>query len=235
MQACDPLIRFRRRRAWRGLRLSLIAGVGLLVTALSLQAEQDSAGPAAGTGQADVSAPSPTSEPSATEPATSELAGAAAEPAAVVAARQRAELMHAIYAETLHVMHERYFHGSRAIVPARAMEDIFKALQRQSGVEARWMSVNVRAMSIHHEPKSAFELAAAKDIAAGQPAVEAIADGYYRRAGAIEMTAGCVACHDGFGKPPTNVPKFAALVISIPVAGDPAESPAATELAPATD
>ncbi len=235
MQSCDPLIRFRRRRAWRGLRLSLIAGVGLLVTALSLQAEQDSAGLAVGAGQADVSAPSPTSEQAATEPATSELAEAAAEPAAVVAARQRAELMHAIYAETLHVMHERYFHGSRAIVPARAMEDIFKALQRQSGVEARWMSVNVRAMSIHHEPKSAFELAAAKDIAAGQPAVEAIADGYYRRAGAIEMTAGCVACHDGFGKPPTNVPKFAALVISIPVAGDPAESPAATELAPATD
>src|SRR5690606_18335907 len=136
---------------------------------------------------------------------------------------------HAIYAETLHVMHERYFHGSRAIVPARAMEDIFKALKRQSGIEARWMSVNVRAMSIHHEPQTEFELAAAKDIAAGQPAIETVADGYYRRAGAIEMTAGCVACHDGFGKPPTNVPKFAALVISIPVASASSGSPTSLE------
>lgn len=149
--------------------------------------------------------------------------------AAVADARQRAELMHAIHAETLHVMHERYFHGARAIVPARAMEDIFATLKRQSGVQTRWMSVNVRAMSLHHEPKTEFELEAAKEIAAGKPAFESIADGYYHRAGAIPMTAGCVACHDGFGKPPTAAPKFAALVISIPLPSDSPAAPAASD------
>jgi hypothetical protein len=225
MQPDSPLRNARRRLFRPSVSLLLAAVVGLLVTTLSLRAEQNHPGPAAETGPAGGSAPS----------TASEQASVAAEPAAIVAARQRAELMHAIYAETLHVMHERYFHGSRAIVPARAMEDIFKAMRRQSGVEARWLSVNVRAMSIHHEPKTEFERAAAKDIAAGQPAVEAIADGYYRRAGAIEMTPGCVACHDGFGKPPSNVPKFAALVISIPVSGDPAELPDSPDSAPASD
>jgi|GEM_PF-246037 len=223
MQPYRPLMMFREQLPWRRGRLPLLAATGLLITALSLQAEQEHAGPAAGT--------EPTAE--------SERAVVGEEPLpespAVAAARHRAELMHAIYAETLHVMHERYFHGSRAIVPARAMEDIFKAMKRQSGVEARWMSVNVRAMSIHHEPQTEFELAAAKDIAAGQPAVEAITDGYYRRAGAIEMTAGCVACHDGFGKPPTNVPKFAALVISIPVPEDALLSADSPAPAPASD
>lgn len=214
MQPYRPLMMFHQRFSWRYGRLPLLAAAGMLATTLSLQAEQEHAGPAAGTERTTESGQAEESEQAAVgeEPSPELLA--------IAAARHRAELMHSIYAETLHVMHERYFHGSRAIVPARAMEDIFKAMKRQSGVEARWMSVNVRAMSIHHEPKTEFELTAAKGIAAGQPAVEAIADGYYRRAGAIEMTAGCVACHDGFGKPPTNVPKFAALVISIPVPDD---------------
>ncbi len=212
----------RQRFVRQGVHLPLIALLGLLMTTLSLRAEQDHVDPA---GPVE----------SGAQLTVQEQAGVGEESAAVVAARQRAELLHAVYAETLHVMHERYFHGSRAIVPARAMEDIFKTLKRQSGTEARWMSVNVRAMSIHHEPKTEFDLAAAKGIAAGQPAVEAITDGYYRRAGAIEMTAGCVACHDGFGKPPTNVPKFAALVISIPVASDAAEPPDSPARTPASD
>ena len=229
MQPDRPLMIFYQRFPWRSGRLPLLAATGLLITTLSLQAEQEHARPAAGT--------APSAASVQTEESLQATGGEepSAEPAAMIAARHRAELMHSLYAETLHVMHERYFHGSRAIVPARAMEDIFKAIKRQSGVEARWMSVNVRAMSIHHEPKTEFELAAAKDIAAGQPAVEAIVDGYYRRAGAIEMTAGCVACHDGFGKPPTNVPKFAALVISIPVPNDALLSADSPAPAPASD
>ncbi|WP_417729851.1 c-type heme family protein [Rosistilla oblonga] len=135
----------------------------------------------------------------------------------VAEARQRARLMHDIYAATLDVMHHRYFHGGRAIVPARAMEDIFEEIQRDSHTEARWISVNLKPMSIHHKPKTKFEKHAADEIAKGEPAVDIVEDGYYRRATAIPMSGGCIGCHDGFFKKPTKEAKFTGLVISIPV------------------
>ncbi|QDV70111.1 hypothetical protein Poly24_38300 [Rosistilla carotiformis] len=144
----------------------------------------------------------------------------------VAEARQRARLMHDIYGATLDVMHHRYFHGGRAIVPARAMEDIFEEIQRDSHTEARWISVNLKPMSIHHKPKTKFEQHAADEIANGKPAVDIVEDGYYRRATAIPMSGGCIGCHDGFFKKPTKEAKFTGLVISIPVL---AQSPDTSE------
>lgn len=132
-------------------------------------------------------------------------------------ARQQAELMSAIYVSTLDVMHHRYFHGGRSIVPARAMEDIFDELQQQSDIEARWISVNLKPMSIHHKPKTDFEKRAAAEIEQGKPSVDTVEDGYYRRATAISMSGGCIGCHDGFFKKPNSKAKFTGLVISIPV------------------
>jgi hypothetical protein len=132
-------------------------------------------------------------------------------------ARDRAKLMHEIYVVTMDVMHERYFHGERAFVPARAMEDVFAEINRQSKVEARWISVNVRAMSVNHEPKTAFEKRAAEEIAAGKGEYETIEGGYYRRASAIPLADGCVNCHGGFFRETSKTPKFAGLVISVPV------------------
>ena len=143
---------------------------------------------------------------------------------AVATARDRAQLMHDIYAATLDTMHERYFHGDRAIVPAHAMEDVFAQIKRQSNVEARWISVNMKPMSINHEPKTEFEKRAAKEIAGGKEKVEIIEDGYYRRAGAIPLGDGCISCHGGLFQQPTKSPKFAGLVISVPVKQDPGQS-----------
>jgi hypothetical protein len=50
---------------------------------------------------------------------------------AVKAAREQAKLLQEVFATTLDVIHERYFHGDRAAVPARAMEDVFHQLQRR--------------------------------------------------------------------------------------------------------
>lgn len=135
----------------------------------------------------------------------------------VAVARERVELMHRIYAATLEVLHHRYFHDSRATVPARAMEDIFAEMARQSQAEANWISVNTRAMSLSHEPKTEFEKAAAKEIADGKEEFERVEDGYYRHAGAIPLASGCVNCHAGFFKAPPKSPRFAALIISVPV------------------
>ncbi|HEX5442880.1 MAG TPA: DUF3365 domain-containing protein [Pirellulales bacterium] len=135
----------------------------------------------------------------------------------VAAARERAELMHRIYAATLDMLHHRYFHDSRAMVPARAMEDVFAEMATQSQVEANWIAVNMRAMSLSHEPKDEFEKAAAKEIADGKETYELVENGYYRRAGAIPLASGCANCHGGFFKEPPKTPRFTALVISVPV------------------
>lgn len=138
----------------------------------------------------------------------------------VAVARDRAQLMHGIYLATLHTMHDRYFHADRAVVPARAMEDVFSEVERQAGSKANWISVNLRAMSINHEPTTAFEKRAAREIAAGETVLEVIEDGFYRRAGAIPMSGGCVSCHGGFANKPSKDEKFTGLVISIPVVSE---------------
>lgn len=135
----------------------------------------------------------------------------------VTDARQRAVLMDEIYQSTLTVMHERYFHGDRAVVPARAMEDIFKEIQHHSRVEARWISVSFDPMSLNHKPKGDFENKAAEAIADGKPHLEAVDGDYYRRATPVPLGAGCVACHQGFFRNSSSKPKFAGLVISIPL------------------
>ena len=66
----------------------------------------------------------------------------------VAVASDRAKIMHDIYVATLHMMHHYYFHGDRATVPARAMEDVFSEMKLQSSAEARWISVNMKAMSV---------------------------------------------------------------------------------------
>ncbi len=135
----------------------------------------------------------------------------------VSAARERANLMHEIYAATLDVMHERYFREERAIVPARALEDVFAQIDRQTKIQSRWIAVNTPAMSVRHEAKNDFEKRAARELASGKSEIEEVKDGYYHHARAIPLTSGCIACHTGFFKEPPKTPRFAGLVISIPV------------------
>lgn len=138
----------------------------------------------------------------------------------VAVARDRAKIMHNIYAATLDMLHHRYFRSDKAVLPARAMEDVFSEIKLQSKIEAQWISVNMKAMSVDHEPKTDFEKRAAREIAAGKPDYEVVEDGYYRRAIAIPLTSGCISCHGGMFKELSKTPKFAGLVISVPVIRD---------------
>ena len=97
------------------------------------------------------------------------------------------------------------------------MEDVFAEMDRQSNIKAGWISVNTKAMSIHHEPKSDFEKQAAKAIAAGKGDYELVEDGFYRRASAIPLGTGCVSCHTGFFSKTPQTQRFAGLVISVPI------------------
>jgi hypothetical protein len=55
----------------------------------------------------------------------------------IATARERAKLIHTIYSATMDVMHHRYFHGAKATIPARAMEDVFKEIERQENITGR--------------------------------------------------------------------------------------------------
>lgn len=135
-------------------------------------------------------------------------------------ARDRARIMHSIYAATLESMHRHYFSRERAVLPARAMEDIFAEVDRQSNIKSRWMAVNTKAMSVHHEPTTAFEKKAAEEISSGKHEFERVENGIYLRAGSITLGSSCVSCHTPFGSKVDKTPRFAALVISIPVKED---------------
>lgn len=138
-------------------------------------------------------------------------------PVSVEVARDRAKVLHDVYTATLDVMHDRYFHGERAIVPARALEDVFGQMSRQAKIEARWISVNTKAMSLNHEPKTDFEKKAAAELAAGKEEFEVIENGKYQRAAPIALHADCVNCHTAFFNQPPKTPRYAGLIISIPV------------------
>lgn len=125
--------------------------------------------------------------------------------------------MYYLYSSTLDTMQHRYFHGDRAIVPARGMEDIFKEMKRRDHSESPWISASFKAMSIDHEPNTDFEKQASEKIADGAEVVESVDDGYYRRAGSISLNRGCVSCHSSLFTSTSTTPKFAGLVISIPV------------------
>jgi hypothetical protein len=134
----------------------------------------------------------------------------------LTAARDRAKLLHKVYASSLEMMHDRYFHDDKATVPARALEDVFKELARDTKIEARWIGVNAKIMGINHEPKDDFEKAAAAAIGAGKGSYEAVENGKLRRAASIDLHAGCLSCHGTFGIEP-KTPRFAGLVLTLPL------------------
>jgi hypothetical protein len=135
----------------------------------------------------------------------------------VAVARDRAKLMHDIYSATLDTMHHRYFRREGAVLPARALDDVFAEVDRKTKIKTRWIAVNTPAMSINHEPETAFEKKAATELSAGKADVESTEKGYYLRATPIPLGAGCVSCHTRFGATDDKKPRFAGLVISIPV------------------
>lgn len=132
-------------------------------------------------------------------------------------AQERAEMMHDLFADSLDVIHHRYFRRDGAVLPARALEDVFDRVDERWGVKIHWISVNTPAMSINNEPTTAFEKKAAEELASGKSAYSRVENGYYYRAGPIPLDAGCVACHTRSAPITDKKPRFAGLVIAVPV------------------
>ena len=96
-------------------------------------------------------------------------------------ARERARLMHDIYSATLDALHHHFFRHDLAVLPARAMEDVFAEVDEKQKIKSRWIAVNTPAMSVNHEPANAFEKKAAEEIASGKAEYELVENGYYKR------------------------------------------------------
>jgi|JI9StandDraft_1071089.scaffolds.fasta_scaffold01224_9 hypothetical protein len=140
---------------------------------------------------------------------------------AVEKARDRANILHKVLHSTLKVIHRRYFHEDRAVIPARAMEDIFDEMKHEGHFEARWIAVNLRAMGIDHEPATEFEKLGAEALKNGKPEYEFVDDKIYRRVAPIPLQNGCIGCHEGGLRSSGSKGKMAALVISIPLESQP--------------
>lgn len=153
----------------------------------------------------------------AADPPRDDAAAESPSSVSVAVARDRAKLLHEVYTATLDVMHERYFHGERAVVPARALEDVFVEVERKYNVQARWIAVNTKAMSLNHEPKGEFEKDAAAALAKGESEFERTEKGEYRRAAPILLHAECVSCHTAFFTQVPKTPRYAGLIIKLPV------------------
>ncbi|NQV25332.1 MAG: hypothetical protein HQ518_13300, partial [Rhodopirellula sp.] len=69
-------------------------------------------------------------------------------------------------------------------------------------------------------PETAFEKQAAKTLSTGKEEFEVVQDGYYRRATPIPLRGGCLSCHGGLFRQPSEKPKYAGLVISVPIHTD---------------
>ncbi|MDZ4286475.1 MAG: DUF3365 domain-containing protein [Prosthecobacter sp.] len=185
-----------------GSLLALLAGV---VVATGILFGQEAGG------SKKAEAAQPQGRPTAAAPAGGKLE------AAVAIARERAKLLHDVYSITLDVMHHRYFRHDGPVLPARAMEDVFEEMDGLSGDKANWISVNTKAMSINHTPATEFEKKAAAALATGKEDFELVGDGVYQRATPILLRSSCIGCHTKMFSDLPTTPRFAGLVISIPL------------------
>jgi hypothetical protein len=148
----------------------------------------------------------------------SEKADEAEDKLTVPEARRQTKLLHDTYIATLHTVHRSYFdEDEREIIPARALEEVFRQVDAETGGKTRWISVNTPAMNIDHKPKEGFEKDAARELAKGEREFERVEKGTYFRAGAVSLFASCTKCHLSGLRPQQKVRSVAGLVISLPV------------------
>ena len=154
----------------------------------------------------------------ADEADSSEKADQVADKLTVPEARRQTKLLHDTYIATLHTVHRSYFDkDEREIIPARAMEEVFRQIDAEIGGKTRWIAVNTPAMNIDHNPKEGFEKDAARELKQGKHEFERVEDGIFLRAGAVSLFASCTKCHLSGLRPQQKVRSLAGLIISMPV------------------
>lgn len=141
---------------------------------------------------------------------------AAAESPALAAARRQAESLHEAMHATLRIVHHQYFREDEGLaIPAEILKGVFDEVEQHQGITLRWLVVDGQAMNTDHKPQDAFETAAVRALKQGATAHETVAEGVYRRAGAITLSNECLKCH--IPRRSSNDDRTAGLLISIPL------------------
>jgi len=144
------------------------------------------------------------------------LAAAPVKAASVEQARRQAEILHAAMHATLQIVHHRYYVEDEGLpLPAFALKEVFADVEREEHVKLRWLVVEGQAMNTDHQAETPFEHEAVRAIKDGKAFHEQAADGLYRRAAPVLLTAHCLKCHAP-NRTSTATQK-AGLVITIPV------------------
>jgi len=130
-------------------------------------------------------------------------------------ARGRARILHETIHGALQVMHRDFFVDDENLsLPSQSLQDVFKELTRQWGIELKWLGVNAKTMDSDHKPEDRFEERAVEALASGRTSYEAIESNVYRHAGRIKLQNECLKCHVPDRK--TLEDRAAGLVINIP-------------------
>ena len=131
-------------------------------------------------------------------------------------AQRQAELLHTAMHATLQVVHHRYYQEDEGLLlPAATLKEVFAEIEKEEGVQLRWLAVEGEVMNTDHTARDDFEREAVKALKAGQPAYEQVENGTYRRAGPITLSNHCLKCHVPDRKNTKN--RTAGLIISMPV------------------
>ena len=133
-------------------------------------------------------------------------------------ARRQAEILHDMLHSTLQHVHHRFYREDEGLLlPAAVMKDVFADVEKQQGIQLRWLAVEGQAMNTDHKPQNEFEHAAVKALAAGEPSYEQIENSAYHRAGPITLGNHCLKCHVPDRK--STEDRTAGLMITIPIPG----------------
>ncbi len=134
----------------------------------------------------------------------------------IAQARKEAEVLHDTIHATLQLVHHAYYREDEGLpIPAATLKDVFEEVETHRQVKLRWLAVDGQAMNVDHLPADKFETQAVEKLAAGEESHEQIADGVYRRAGAIKLTNVCLKCH--LPDRTTTEARRAGLIVAIPV------------------
>lgn len=111
-------------------------------------------------------------------------------------ARRSVELLNDVYQVTLQEIHRRFpVDSGQPVVAALVIRDIQKRVSSRSGLQSRFLAVDLRAMNPDHAPKDAFEREAAEKLGAGARRWEAVEGGKLRVATVVPLGGTCFPCH----------------------------------------
>lgn len=130
-------------------------------------------------------------------------------------ARRQAKLLHSAIHATLQIVHDKYYREDEGIpLPAGTLREVFAEIEKQQGVQLRWLAIDGEPMNVEHRPQNQFEKDAARALQRRKSDFEEVVENKLKWAGPITLSNHCQKCHVPNRKDTDD--KTAGLIITIP-------------------